>query len=486
MGLKRSSLLNKVLKNRSETEDKRGKHGSHLKKMCKLVKEDMKTFIFSLPNHDYHYSKIKNIRYIAPEFGSIANIYKVFIDIYIEYKKEVSYQMFRKFFNSCKIKIKKPRSDLCETCDELELKISKAKRENSSVNFINQLEKKLKEHKFEANSFYELKEKIKQENKNNKNIGVICYDFQKNLQIPKTNVNLEYYLSKFHLHNFGVHNLLSNCVSMYLYPENFGRKTPNEVISFLNYYILNTVNKNVKSLVIFSDNAFSQNKNRFLWAYYYYLTITGKFNEIIINYPIPGHSLMEIDGDFGRIEKLIRKREKIFMPSEYARIIEITNSRNPFKVIQVNHSFSYSNTFNRPIVEVLDYKKVLTPILRQSLNHCSKIRSIQINNSGIKGSLKLNEICDIEILLFKKKFGINDLKSAFSDVPKAYESILPIKREKFLDIQLLLKHVQIPPGEKFYEILFSTEVAVTSKTKALIRNYIDDYDLEPNVNRTKK
>jgi len=42
------------------------------------------------------------------------------------------------------------------------------------------------------------------------------------------------------------------------------------------------------------------------------------------------------------------------------------------------------------------------------------------------------------------------LKNALSNIPKAYESVLPIKREKFLDIQLLLKHVDLPPGEKFY------------------------------------
>jgi hypothetical protein len=96
---------------------------------------------------------------------------------------------------------------------------------------------------------------------------------------------------------------------MFLYPENFARKTPNEVISFLEYYV-SQIGKDVKNLIVFSDNAFSQNKNRFLWAYYYYLTIIGKLCEITINYPIPGHSLMEIDGDFGRIEKLVRKREK--------------------------------------------------------------------------------------------------------------------------------------------------------------------------------
>ncbi len=215
---------------------------------------------------------------------------------------------------------------------------------------------------------------------------------------------------------------------MFLYPENFPRKTLNEVISFLNHYIFNILESNIKNLIIFSDNAFSQNKNRYLWAYYLFLTKIGKLNQITINYPIPGHSFMEIDSDFGRIETLIKKREKIFLPSEYALIIEITRPKNPFNIIEVNQSFSNINS-KRPIVKVLNYKMKLNFVLRKQLDHCSKLRVIKITNSGIKGSMSLKENCEIEINLFNKNFDRNQLNDIFSDVPIAYESILFIKRD---------------------------------------------------------
>ncbi len=90
--------------------------------------------------------------------------------------------------------------------------------------------------------------------------------------------------------------------------------------------------------------------------------------------------------------------------------------------------------------------------------------------------MSLKENCDIEINLFNKNFDINQLNDIFSDVPIAYESILPIKRDKLLDTQLLLKHVQILTEEKFYETLFSNESAVTSKkkNKALSHDYISE------------
>ncbi len=86
------------------------------------------------------------------------------------------------------------------------------------------MENRLKNHKIEANLFYEIKRKTKQQNEFIPDINILCYDFEKNLQIPKTNVSIEYYLSKFYLYYFGVHNLSSNKVSMFLYPENLTEK----------------------------------------------------------------------------------------------------------------------------------------------------------------------------------------------------------------------------------------------------------------------
>ena len=161
------------------------------------------------------------------------------------------------------------------------------------------------------------------------------------------------------------------------------------------------------------------------------------------------------------------------MPSEYLRIIEIANLKNFYKIIEINNSTSNVNSYNRPIVEVLDYKINPNLVLKKQLNQCSKIRSLKISKTGIKASLKLNEKCDIGINLFNKNFDINQIATIFSDLPKAYDSNLPIKRDKLLDTQLLLKHVQIPEGEKFYETLYSVESTESSKAKSLILEFVN-------------
>ena len=93
---------------------------------------------------------------------------------------------------------------------------------------------------------------------------------------------------------------------MFLYAEHYAKKGPNEVISCLNYYFAG-LPTSIPKVHIFLDNCFSQNKNRYLIAYLNVLTQT-RFDEIHVYYPLLGHSRMPCDRDFGRIEKIRRKK----------------------------------------------------------------------------------------------------------------------------------------------------------------------------------
>src|SRR5690348_6435732 len=89
----------------------------------------------------------------------------------------------------------------------------------------------------------------------------ICFDFQKNLPLPVTNITAEYFLSQLWLHNFGIHDMRNDKAVLFLYTENYANKGSNETISFLKYYIENYVAATCKKLHIWADNSFGQNKN---------------------------------------------------------------------------------------------------------------------------------------------------------------------------------------------------------------------------------
>uniref|UniRef100_A0A8D8VSE6 Uncharacterized protein n=1 Tax=Cacopsylla melanoneura TaxID=428564 RepID=A0A8D8VSE6_9HEMI len=67
------------------------------------------------------------------------------------------------------------------------------------------------------------------------------------------------------VNNFGIHNLGENSCTCYVYHEGITRKTPDDVCSFLNHYLLNFVrDKTYKELHLFADNCAGQNKNHAL------------------------------------------------------------------------------------------------------------------------------------------------------------------------------------------------------------------------------
>jgi hypothetical protein len=217
---------------------------------------------------------------------------------------------------------------------------------------------------------------------------------------------------------------------MFLYPENYAKKGPNDVISFINFFVNQLLENGIKVLHIFSDNSFSQNKNKFLWAYFKHLVVLKRLENVIIYYPIVGHSLMEIDGHFGRIKLNKRNYQRIYHPSEYARIIKNINIKNPINVFSANHSLFSDNS---QIVKVLDYKKKLSPILKNQLNHCSCVRKITFTEKGIKISLTLSEDFEQSLELFKPNFDQKLLNSCLEDLQLAYQKFLPISREKLYD-----------------------------------------------------
>jgi hypothetical protein len=131
-------LGHKILKNRIVSQDLRGKHFSRPHKTFFPVNEDINEFINSLPTEQTHYGRNKSSKYISPEFGSIANIYRLLIDLFSEHKLEVKYHLFNKNFKKFNISIRKTKVDICQTCDKLNVQIFNLQKDKKfdSINEI--------------------------------------------------------------------------------------------------------------------------------------------------------------------------------------------------------------------------------------------------------------------------------------------------------------------------------------------------------------
>ena len=167
-----------------------------------------------------------------------------------------------------------------------------------------------------------------------KDTAVLAMDFQKNMPLPLTGVSQEYYKRQLWIHNFCIHECVDEKATMFLYAEHFPGQSPNDVLSCLHYYI-KTLPTEITKIVLFADNCFSQNQNRYVIAYFHASVHNSKIEKVTINYPLPGHSRMPCDRDFGRIEKKKRKKDKVALPSEWVQLVKSTDESNPFNVVYV-------------------------------------------------------------------------------------------------------------------------------------------------------
>ena len=154
----------------------------------------------------------------------------------------------------------------------------------------------------------------------------VTFDMQKTLPLPKLSVGEAFYLCQLWLYNAGVHMIkhTSELPMFHIWMENEAKRGPNEVCSALlaslNVADVGTDSSNPPpKLAAWSDSCAGQNFK--MLCFFQYLIPKGRFREIEHKFPEPGHTYLDSDRDFGKIEVAVKKRENIFTADEYHAII---------------------------------------------------------------------------------------------------------------------------------------------------------------------
>lgn len=123
--------------------------------------------------------------------------------------------------------------------------------------------------------------------------------------------------------------------------RDLAEKGINEIASCLWYFTQlskNTTLQDVDHLVIWSATCVSQNKNFYILSLYGSMILKGEFKIIDHKFPEVGHSYLDSDGDFGRIEKKLRKNQNIYTPEQYRNIIKGVSKKNAV-LVDAEHQF---------------------------------------------------------------------------------------------------------------------------------------------------
>jgi hypothetical protein len=121
--------------------------------------------------------------------------------------------------------------------------------------------------------------------------------------------------------------------------------------------------------------------------------------------------------------------------------------------------------------------------LKNQLDFCSNVRQIEFDYKEIIISLLLNESPDKVLKLFKPDFDENLLINIFDDIELAYDQVLPISREKFLDVMKIIEFIPNTANTEFYKCLYSLDSAPMSRNQKLIHDLFQKNN--KNIKKTK-
>ena len=112
-------------------------------------------------------------------------------------------------------------------------------------------------------------------------------------------------------------------------------------------------------LIAFSDSCGGQNRNINVVCLWMYIVTSLEFSYIIIDhkYMMPGNFYLPNDRDFGSIKKANRRSPHIFVPQDWATLVENARGKNPFNVVLMARS---DFVFVGAIRSEIAYRKVNT------------------------------------------------------------------------------------------------------------------------------
>lgn len=468
-GIKRDRLKKKVLEKQKDISDGRGKHDNHPKKIPKETIDKVHDFISNLPTESSHYCRTdnKHRKYLAANL-SIAKLHRFFLKTYPDLNNILHYDKFREIFNhDFNLSFGTPRKDICNVCEKYKVDIKSAELAKDDHK-VQQLKSEKELHLTNAQEFFD---KLKaSETNTDDHVLSLCFDYQKNLPLPVTNVQDEYYRRQLWLHNFGIHNIKEGTATMYLYTENYAHKGPNEVITALDDYLKHNKKPEHTMLNIFCDNCYSQNKNRYLFAYLDQLCSSSVFENVTIIYPIPGHSMMPIDRDFAQIERKRLKEQTIYTPEFYVDLIKTCRITKPYEVVFIEKNLRKNEGGEERTIKVKDYKKLYDTFVK-TVPGISATREVKFSKNrsamrnAVTGHFKQFSFYRVGVPRFIR-----------SEPDDAYDAPLKLKPGKIKDIKHLLTFVDEEDRYFYADILNSDEIALECDAEGEGDDSEEDHD----------
>lgn len=426
-------------------EDRRGK-SEPFNKLKEDERQDILQHINSFPLYESHYSRRHTKRKYLQEG---LNIKKMF-ELYVEARKElntkvVSYDTYRKIFQSTGYRFKLPKIDTCQKCDEYNLKL---KQKNLSDEERKEIECIYEQHKALADDAYTKKDLDKQLAKSDKEKRVLVFDLQQCLPTPAISANIVFYKRLLWVYNLTVRDCSKSETDCFMWHEAIAGRGSDQIASCL-YKKISCLPESVKHVITYSDTCAGQNRNLNMTAMLCWAMQKHPHLEYIDQkFLIPGHTHLECDADHARIERAKKTSEmKIMVPRDWFNFVRTVRGKIPMQVhVMESDDFKQFSHI---------YKAFLTRRKKDVNNDPIKwlqIRWLRVTKSfgHIYFKYDLDETTPFKEMDFTRKIRGPNLKNF--QIPNTYDDCNYINPEKKKDLISILNLIDSDCHE-FYKKL---------------------------------
>ena len=229
---------------------------------------------------------------------------------------------------------------------------------------------------------------------------------------------------------------------MFTWLEGEGGKGCNEIGSTLLAFE-DLLEHNKDKLIAWSDGCYGQNKNNAIVGVWMYFIKSGKFKQIEHKFPVVGHTRLDSDRDFGKIEIRLKKEGDIYTSDQYKKIIQTAQKKNEFIVNNIGKAIydckkimsllgllnrKLTTTGDKFLISKLMWLKIVEfGVMQFKLSHNDEEewQTIDYHPKNTRGGQLPN--FDIDVLpkvgLRKiKKKKMDDIKKFYNYIPRTYRA----------------------------------------------------------------
>lgn len=284
----------------------------------------------------------------------------------------------------------------------------------------------------------DLKIADKERAQNDKNLCVACFDLQKVLATPQSNVSDFYYKSKYATYNFTIYDIGRNDGYCYVWHEEIAKRGSNEIASCLWNFLELQKSKGIETVILYSDNCGGQNRNHVVFSMFVYaatkfqIKITHRFLE-------KGHTQNEGDSMHAVIENAKKRQSVIYVPEQWITLIRMAKTTG--KVYNVTE-MSQDDFFDFKAVAANQNWKTDS---EKNPVQISQIREINFSHETPRtASFKYDFNSDLKTCDVQKIRRGRPINIANNHPPKLYDSFLPIDGKKLTGLLWLSETGKIP------------------------------------------